>query len=44
VWLGGLATAALASAVFLFRDGFAVTGAGQMPVALFLVVTALGYR
>lgn len=44
VWLGGMATAALASAVFFFRDGFAVTGGGQLLATLFFLAVALGYR
>ncbi|MGW3142283.1 hypothetical protein [Streptomyces sp. NPDC001139] len=43
-WLGGMATAALTSAVFFFRDGFAVTGGGQLLAALFFLAVALGYR
>ncbi|MER8008446.1 MULTISPECIES: hypothetical protein [unclassified Streptomyces] len=44
VWLGGAAVVALAAAVFFFRDGFAVTGGGQLLAALFFLAVALGYR
>jgi hypothetical protein len=44
LWLGGLATVALAAAVFFFRDGFAVTGGAQILAALFFLAVAFGYR
>ncbi|MBE8474452.1 hypothetical protein [Streptomyces justiciae] len=40
-WLAGMALAALAAAVFFFRDGYRVTGVAQVLATVFFLILML---